>query len=324
MREHKIIGDLNHVRLFAKIAELGSLTRAAKALGKPKSTVSRDLARLEASVGASLMRRSNRRVTLTETGALFLQHAHRILGEVEDAEIAVGRLGAVPRGLLRVSAPFTAGHALLAPLLPGFLERYPEIRFALELDNRRVDPVGEDFDVVLRVGRLEDSSLVARKLAHIEFGLFASPAYLQRRGTPSRLADLSAHDIVDKGGPPGPRTWRIESRDGPVSVEVNPRLSINDPATVRVTLLGGVGIGWLPTFLAAADVEAQHLVPVLADHRRDATDIHALFRARRSLSPAVNAFIDYLVARFSDQHANGPAVWAEPSGPPVPMHDRRR
>ncbi len=297
MSEH-VISDLNQVRLFAKIAEMKSVTAAARSLGKPKSTVSRDLARLEASLGVTLMQRSNRRLTLTDSGRLFLQHAQRILGDLADAEAAVGRLNAVPRGLVRVSAPFTSGHALLAPLLPGFLERYPEVQVSLELENRRVDVIGEDFDVVIRVGRLEDSSLTARKLGHAVFGLFASPAYLARRGRPESLSDLARYDIVDKGGLPGPKSWKVDGPDGTVEVEVAPRLSVNDPAALRIALLGGAGIGWLPSFLVANDVENSRLIRLFPHHHRDQADIHALFRARRSLALNVKVFVDYLMEHF--------------------------
>ncbi|MCZ3378174.1 LysR family transcriptional regulator [Rhizobium sp. AG207R] len=293
-----MISDLNQVRLFAKIAEMKSVTGAARSLGKPKSTVSRDLARLEASLGVTLMQRSNRKLTLTDSGRLFLQHAKRILGDLADAEAAVGRLNAVPRGLLRVSAPFTSGHALLAPLLPGFLERYPQVQVLLELENRRVDIIGEDFDVAIRVGRLEDSSLTARKLGHAVFGLFASPAYLARMGHPENLTDLARHDIVDKGGLPGPKSWKVDGPGGAVEVDVAPRLSVNDPAALRIALLGGAGIGWLPSFLAAHDVDNGHLIRLFPHHHRDKADIHALFRARRSLALNVKVFVDYLVEHF--------------------------
>ncbi len=297
MGEH-LISDLNQVRLFAKIAELKSVTAAARSLGKPKSTVSRDLARLEASLGVTLILRSNRRLTLTDSGRLLLQHAQRILGDLADAEAAVGRLNAVPRGLLRVSAPFTSGHALVAPLLPGFLERYPEVQLSLELENRRVDVIGEEFDVAIRVGRLEDSSLTARKLGHVVFGLFASPAYLARRGQPESLGDLAHHDIVDKGGLPGPKRWTVETPEGSTELEVTPRLSINDPAALRTVLSGGAGIGWLPTFLASADVKDGRLERMLPEVHRDRADIHALFRTRKTLALSVKAFVDYLIENF--------------------------
>jgi DNA-binding transcriptional LysR family regulator len=297
MGEH-LISDLNQVRLFAKVAELKSVTAAAKSLGKPKSTVSRDLARLEASLGVTLMQRSNRRLTLTDSGRLLLKHARRILDDLADAEDAVGRLNAVPRGLLRISAPFTSGHALLAPLLPSFLERYPEVQLSLELENRRVDIIGEEFDVAIRVGRLEDSSLASRKLGHVMFGLFASPHYLARRGRPESLGDLVRHDLVDKGGFPGQKRWLVDTPQGSSEFEITPRLSINDPAATQVALRGGAGIGWLPTFLAADDARDGRLERLLPEIHRDRTDIHALFRTRNSLALNVKVFVDYLTENF--------------------------
>jgi DNA-binding transcriptional LysR family regulator len=299
MSEQHGIQDLNHIRVFAKVAELKGVTAAAKALGKPKSTISRDLARLESSIGTALFRRLNQRLSLTDTGALFYQHAFRILGDVEDAAIAVSQAAGLPRGLLRVSAPFTSGHALLAPIMPTFLQRYPDVQIALDLDNRRIDPRTDDVDVVIRVGHLEDSSLMARKLAHVAFGLFASSAYLARRSAPDDLAHLAEHDVIDKGGMPGARVWDLQGPNGPARVQVTPRLTVNDPSMVHAAIAGGVGIGWLPLFLAAQDVTAGRLVPVLKDFQRDSSDIHALFLSRRALSPKIRVFIDYLAECFT-------------------------
>lgn len=296
MLEHAIIRDLNHIRVFAKVAELRSVTGAAKALGMPKSTVSREVARLEAGIGTALLQRSGRGISLTDMGTLLCQRAAQILGEVKDTEIALSQARAEPRGLLRVCAPYTSGHSLLMPLLPKFLERYPEVQVVLDLDNRQLDPPPVEADVVVRVGRLEDSSLSSRKLARVDYNLFASPSYLARRGTPRVLGDLAHHEIVDKGGLPGSRRWDVEGRDGRSRTNVSPRLIVNDPATVRLAILAGAGIGWLPTFLADEDIRAGRLALVLPGYRRDAMDIHVLYPSRKSLSPKVRVFVDYLIA----------------------------
>jgi DNA-binding transcriptional LysR family regulator len=202
--------DLADLRAFARIADLGSVSAAARALKAPKSSVSRSLARLEQAVGAVLVERSTRRLRLTDAGALLRPHARRILNDVDEAETALGGFGGVPRGLLRVNATYAFAQGVLAPMLPPFLARHPEVRVALDIENRRIDPMAEEADLVIRLGPLADSALIARRLAVLEVWLCASPAYLAARGTPARAADLARHDMIMRSD----RAERWELRDG--------------------------------------------------------------------------------------------------------------
>ncbi|HVP29300.1 MAG TPA: LysR family transcriptional regulator [Myxococcota bacterium] len=290
--------DLKDLRIFLKVAELGSLSGAASALRVPKSTASRALARLEERVGSPLLRRSARRLGPTETGVLLQRHALRILGEVELAETAVSRVRGAPRGLLRVTAPFTFGRAFVAPLLPEFLARHPEIRVALELTPGGVEPVGSEVDVAVRLGPLDGSSLRARKLGRATLWLCASPRYLAGRKAPRQATDLEDHDVLDWSGPDGERGWTLFGPDRAETVRVTPRLTVNDASVLRVAALAGTGVAWLPDFLCHADLEAGRLRRLLPGWRRDEPEIHALFPGGRALSPKVRAFVDFLVERL--------------------------
>lgn len=287
------------ILVLAKVAELRSVTRTAKTLGMPKSSVSRNLARLEEELGAPLIQRAGKQLSLTDSGQVFYQHALRILGDVDEAQIAVGQMRSSPRGHLRVAAPVTSGQFLLAPLLPEFLARYPDVTLALELTSRRIDPIEEQIDVVIHVGPLEDSRLVARKLGAFPLWLYGSPAYLAQRGTPTKVGDLSRHTVLDIFE--GPHNWELEGPDGKVTMAVAPRLSINDPSAVMTAAAGGTGLGWMPPFLCAQDVEAGLLVHVLPDWRRGVREVHALFPGPRTLSPRARAFIDFLLEKFAGE-----------------------
>lgn len=290
--------DLLHLRVFARIADLGSVSGAARSLGMPKSSVSRSLAKLESSIGTALIERSTRHLRLTDAGLLLHRHASRILDDVNEAENAVGGLIGRPNGTLRVSVGFTFAAGPLAPMLPAFLARYPEVRVVLTVDNRPVDLLTEQIDVSIRIGPLRDSELIARKLGTIELWPCASPAYLAVRGTPAKLDDLLHHMLIghfDRRAPLRMRTASGEVRE----IETEPGTVIPEPAVTKVMLLGGAGIGWLPDFDARDALAAGTLVRVLPDHSSDGVDVHALYPSHRSLSAKVRVFIDALVMHMT-------------------------
>jgi len=310
--------DLKDLRIFVKVAERGSLSGAAAALRLPKSTASRALARLEEQAGAPLLRRNGRGVVLSETGTLLQRHALRILTEVEQAEAAVSRVRGAPRGLLRVSAPFTFGRAFVAPLLPEFLARQPEIRVELELSAGGIVAPGAHVDVAVRIGPLDDSSLRARKLGHVELRLCASPGYLAARPAPERPEDLAHHDLLDWAGADA-HDWTLAGPERTVRVRVTPRLAVNDASVLRTAVLAGTGLAWLPGFLCHADLAAGRLQRVLPAWERDRPDLFALFPGGRAESPKVRAFVDFLVDRLEIRALD---TDAETSGPPRPRRAR--
>ncbi len=285
--------DLLDLRTFARIADLGSLSGAARALGMPKSSASRALARLEAAAGAALIERSTRHMRLTDAGHLLQRHAQRILDDVGEAENALTGLVGVPRGTLRVSVGFTFAAGPLAPMLPGFLARYPGVRVALSIDNRNVDLLAEDIDVAIRIGPLPDSDLVARRLAAVALWTCASPAYLAARGTPAAPEELCAHELI--GRVDRKAAWRFHAPGGALhEIEVPPGTVIPEPAVLLVMLLGGAGIGRLPDFCAADAVSRGTLVRLLAEYGDNPVEVHALYPSHRSLSAKVRVFIDAL------------------------------
>ena len=290
--------DLTQLRVFTRIADLGSVSGAARALSMPKSSVSRALARLEETVGTSLIERSTRALRLTDAGRLLHRHAARILDDVSEAENAVGSLIGRPSGTLRVSVGFTFAAGPLAPMLPGFLARYPEVRVVLTVDNRPVDLMTEDIDVSIRIGPLPDSELIARKLGTIELWPCASPAYLAANGTPMTVNDLVTHRLIAHSDRRS--RWTVRTPSGSLrEVETEPGTVIPEPAVVRTMLLADAGIGWLPDFDAIDAIASGGLIRVLPDHGVESVDVHALYPSHRSLSAKVRVFIDALVAHMA-------------------------
>ena len=290
--------ELADLRAFARIADLGSVSAAGRSLTLPKSTVSRSLSRLEGVVGAVLVDRSSRHLRLTDAGALFRPHALRILADVDEAGTALDNFAGVPRGTLRVSAPFTFAVALVSPMLPAFLARYPEVRVVLVVENRIIDMPVEDADLVIRVGALPDSDLIARHLMTTEVWTCASPAYLARNGTPSSIADLNRHTLTT--GFDRPTTWSFRQPDGTVEqFEVKPDHVVSDSAALAPMLVGNAGIGRLPDFTARPSVANGDLVHLFPDTHGDTFDINAVYISHRSLSAKVRVFIDALVEHLA-------------------------
>ena len=293
MHERKAITDLNQLRIFAEVARTLSITRAARVLGMPKSTVSRDVARLESDLGALLQSRSGRQFGLTEAGALFADHASQILAQVQEAADAVATSAAIPNGIVSIQTTYVIGHGILMPMLASFLERYPAVTVALDLNNYG-EPPEREWDIRLITGPLEDSSFAARKVAEMHLGLYASEGYVAHRGCPETIDELSTHDIVDKHWPRGASPWETQVGAIPKLIPVRPRLVLTDLLAVAPALGQGAGIGWLPSFLAEKPSQAQTLRRVIPELRRPPIPIYAVFPVRRAASPKIQAFVDFL------------------------------
>lgn len=293
--------DIIDLRAFVRIAELNSVSAAARASKLPKSSISRSLSRLEASVGTTLIERSTRHLRLTDAGVLLLPHAVRILDDVDEASAALDGLAGNASGLLRVNTSYAFGQGLIAPMLPGFLARYPEVEVRLDIDYRRIDMLAEGTDVVIRIGPLTDSGLVARKLPTVQLWLCASPEYLAARGTPMVPQDLLVHDVI---GREENTVWVFKAGERLEEVKVRARSVIPDASAQMVVVAGGAGIGRLPDYLAASAVAAGKLVRVLPRLEGELIDIHALYPSHRSLSAKVRVFIDALVAHVKSIRAD--------------------
>ena len=292
--------DLFDLRAFTRVSELGSVSGSARALGAPKSSVSRSLSRLETALGSVLVERSTRRLRLTDAGALFLPHALRILDDVAEAEAVLGQFAGVPRGTLRVSAPYAFIVGALTPMLPAFLQRYPEVDVVLETDMSWIGLTPGDADLLIRIGPLHDTAMVARRLATVELWTCASPGYVAARGSPSGVADLAAHDIVGLTGPSV--SWSFRLAEGRVEdVTLQTRAVVPDPALIQGVLAAGAGIGQLPDYMAAEAIGKGDLVRVLAQVGPATSDAFVLYPSHRSLSAKVRVFIDALVTCVAER-----------------------
>ena len=284
---------------FVKVAETQSFSEAARRLRASKSVVSRQIAALEAELRARLFQRTTRSMTLTEAGRGYFERAARILADLEEANLSVSQLQATPRGRLRVNAPMSLGLLHIAPALPDFLARYPEVDVDLTMNDRFVDLVDEGFDVAVRVGKLDDSSLVARKLASVRRVICASPDYLEARGTPQTPDDLTQHDCLCYSNLSMAHEWRFVTEKGePWPVTVKGRLNINNGDALKIAALRGLGFVNLPTFIAGSELQAGTLVTVLDRFIPQDASVSAVYPHSRHLSPKVRAFVDFLAERI--------------------------
>ncbi len=290
------LAAMAEIGVFVRVVEARGFASAARTLGTTTSAVSKSIGRLEAALGTRLLHRTTRRLGLTESGATFYQRCLRILAEVEAAEEAVSQLQREPRGTLRVSAPMSFGQLHVAPLVPEFLARHPDVRIELALADRMVDLVEEGFDLAIRIGRLADSSLVARRLAPSRRVVCGAPAYLERRGVPQEPHDLVQHDCLVYTYQTEP-AWTL--RDGPkeIRVVVSGRLRANNGDVLRAAALAGAGLALLPTFIVGDDLRAGTLRTVLDDYECTETAIYTVHPSGRNPPPKVRAFVDFLQAR---------------------------
>ena len=285
--------DLNAVLLFTKVVQAGSFTAGARALGLPKSTASRKVAELERDLGAQLLKRTTRKLQLTDVGEEFYARTSRIVSDVQEAELAVSQLQATPRGTLRLTAPVEFGLSLAA-LLRRYMDENPHVKVDVVLTDRVVDLVEERFDLALRAGKIPDSSLIVRRLSPAKRVLCASPEYLDRAGTPRRPEDLSKHGcIVFEPGTEG-ATWSLDGPKGAVDVPVDARLRVNNYDMARQAALVGLGVAMLPTFQCADDVRTGKLVVVLSEWSSREVPMHAVYASSRHLTPKVRSFLAML------------------------------
>ena len=284
---------------FVKVAETKSFSEAARRLRSSKSLVSRQISALEADLGVRLLQRTTRSLTLTEEGRAYHAEVTRILADIEVANAAVTQSKVAPRGRLRVSAPMSFGILHLAPILPRFLARFPEVELDLSLNDRYVDLIDEGFDLSIRVGRLAESSLVARRVAPFRMILCASPDYLGRHGTPKAPEALKQHQCLCYSTNSLTPEWRLQKPDGsPWPVQIAGHLHANNGDVLRVAAIEGAGIAYLPSFIVGADLQAATLVSLMPEFVPQDAAIYAVYPNSRHLSPKVRAFIDFMLEVF--------------------------
>ncbi|MEE4110268.1 MAG: LysR substrate-binding domain-containing protein [Halieaceae bacterium] len=293
--------DLNDVAVFVAVVDAGSFTRAAERLKVSRPAVSKQVSRLEESLGVRLLQRTTRRLSLTEAGRIFHAGASRGLEDLAEARAEVSRLQEQPRGVLRINVPMSFGILHIAPLLPEFMREYPELSVEMDLNDRKLDVIEEGFDASVRISDLPDSTLVARRLAPCRHAIVAAPAYLERRGVPEKPMDLQGHEVLSYSLQQSARQWHFLDPDGqPEQVTVSGRLQVNNSLALREALLAGVGLARTPTFLVGEDLREGRLIAVLRDYRSLEVSIYLVYPQRRHLSPKVRAFADFLVSKIKD------------------------
>lgn len=281
--------DLNHVSVFVQVVDKGGFTAAAAAVGLPKSSVSRSVARLEQDLGVTLLQRTTRTVALTDAGKVYYERARAAVQQLTEAGDVASDAGDEPRGLIRLTAPVDASGGLLVAPLARFLQLYPKIELDLILTGRTLDLIAEGIDLAVRAGRLADSSLIAKKVAASSLGLFASAEYLERRGKPKKLADLARHDCIVYRNE---TRWTLQGPRGAESVDVQPRIRSDELGFLTQAVGQGIGIALLPK-MRTAPVE-RALVPVLPELSVHGAALYLVHPAMKHLPRRVQLLRDFL------------------------------
>jgi len=287
--------DLNDVRVFEKVAATGGFAAAARALGIPKSSVSRSIARLEEELRARLFQRTTRNVVLTPAGEDLKERCAGILHRLEEAVNGVRSASSPRRGVLRVSAAIGFGVNVLSDELPGFLERHPELRVSLDLSTRVVDLLTDGVDVALRLGPMPDSGLIATRLGAMTRHVCAAPAYLERRGAPESLDELVEHDTIDMPGVDGrPRRWTFRKGGETRELEIMPRISVNEALMIHKLVHNGAGIGIVSGYLCAPTIAARRLVRLFPGWSLPSVEVNVVYASKRELDPNVREFVRFM------------------------------
>ncbi|QNN56569.1 LysR family transcriptional regulator [Diaphorobacter ruginosibacter] len=289
--------DFNDMLYFAEILERGSFTAASKALGIPKSRLSRRISELERQLGARLLQRTTRKLSPTEVGEIYLRHCQSMRDEAVAAANAVEQVQAVPCGTVRVTCPPTLARTVLGELIPTYMKRCPQVRLEVRVLNRPVNLVEEGIDIALRVRKsLEDSgSLVIKRLGEGRVRMVASPDLLVRQGTPHEPQDLEYLDSLSIAADNGHATLQLFNEEGTEAlVPLKPRYVVDDLLMMKFAAMSGIGFCWLPDFLCHQEIEDGRLVELLPEWTQSAGIVHAVFPSRQGLRPAVRSFLDFL------------------------------
>jgi len=289
------------LQAFVSVVDRGSFSAAGERLGVAKSVVSRRVSALEERLGVKLLNRTTRRLSLTDSGRALHERASRILADLEDAEQAVTSAHGELRGRLRIAAPLSFGLQHLAPAVNEFLQAHQELSIDIDLNDRQINIVEEGFDMAVRAGHLEDSTLIARRLSSVRRVTVASPAYLAEHGTPSEPTELTKHWGLNYANMPRHLQWRYQTPQGQtVTPQVPARLQVNNGEMQVSAAEAGLGIAVLPTFICHQAISNGRLVPILCDYEQPAEGLYAVYPPGRFLSRRVRAFSDFLAERFGD------------------------
>ncbi len=290
---------ISDLEIFARVARTGNMSAAGREMGLSPAVISKRISQLEDRLGARLFQRTTRHLTLTETGAGYFKRVVDILSLCEEAEDFVSRRNTKPRGVLKVTMPTTFARLHIAPYLGAFLARYPDIELDVHLTDRFTDIIRDGFDLAIRIGELEDSSLVARKLATDNRFICASPAYLEQHGVPTSLADLDLHNCLSAGAQD---VWRLEGPEGQRQIRTNGNIRSNSGELIRETLRSGLGLGLRSTWDVGALLKSGELKIVLPQYRGSSNlAIYAVYPCREFMPAKVNVLIEFLVELYGPE-----------------------
>lgn len=292
---------LKHMAVFARVVESNGFSAAAARLKLSKSAVSKQVARLEAELGVQLLNRTTRRLSLTEAGRAVYAHCARIVAEADAAQQVASQLYALPRGTLRLAVPAAFGHLHVAPAIPAFLQRHPELRVEIEMTERIVDLAEEGLDLAIRIRDLPGPTQVARRLAPLNWAVCATPQYFEAHGRPTAPAQLAEHNCLHYAVHGERENWLFDCPEGRIEVPVSGNLRVNNSEAIRAAVLQHHGIALLPSFVVWRDLRAgrlQRILPECTARTRFGDYIHATYLSGRHVSPKIRAFIDFFAARI--------------------------
>lgn len=288
--------------LFYRVVEQQGLSAAARVLGHTPSHVSKELARLETRLGARLLNRTTRKISLTEPGQTYFENARRIIEETRSVEDRLHAIGDRPYGELRMSVPVVFAHGRLNRWLPEFLERYPDVTLNIDISERRADMIAEGIDLLVRIGELPPSDFITRELFKTRRLTVAAPSYLERMGVPTHPSDLTDHDLIDFTAHGASQSWTYPGRDSEtINVPVDPKVRCNDAQTEKALALAGRGITRLPELACQRELAEGLLVPILKEYSTPPAGVHVIYASRSNLAAKTRAMIDFLVEKSSER-----------------------
>ena len=289
--------------IFIEVAKQQGFAPAARALDLSTSAVSRYVIDLEDWLGVQLFQRTTRKLSLTDAGKAYLARCQRVVAEIDDIKQTASEQQAEPQGVLRISAPLFIAKTCIQDLLPGYLDYYPHVDVEIVAVDRYVDLIEEGFDLAIRAGELQDSTMIARKLMDVRLLLVASPAYLKQYGMPKTIAELKNHNCLVDTAASYVNHWPITERKNQKPFIAHGRVRVNNGEIARSLALVGVGIALLPAFFVTEDIQKGQLVSFLASKVQFDAGLFAVYPQRRHLSPNVRSFIDYLVEHIDQRHS---------------------
>jgi DNA-binding transcriptional LysR family regulator len=287
--------------LFYTVVEQQGLSAAARVLGHTPSHVSKEIAKLEARLGARLLNRTTRKISLTEPGQTYFENARRIIEETQSVEERLHAIGDRPYGELRMSVPVVFAHGCLNRWLSEFLEKHPDVTLNLDISERRADLIAEGIDLLVRIGNLPPTDFIARELFKTGLMTVAAPTYLARKGMPDHPSALSDHELIDFTAHGTAQNWAYVGKNSePIHAAISPRVRCNDAQTEKALALAGRGITRLPQLSCQKELSEGKLVPLLEDYSAPPVGVHVIYPSRSNLAAKTRAMIDFLVEKSGE------------------------